>query len=329
MPANLTPQYKEVELRYRHANSLAAKMAALQEMMAVIPKHKGTDHLRADLRARMSRHLEELEKTKTTSGGGPQPFSIRKEGAGQVLIIGLSTSGKSELLNALTGAPAKVGDYAFTTQIPMVGMLPFENILIQLIDTPALNYKDIQSRLFGLLRNADLLLVVLDLSGSPVRDMRKIVAILNLWGYSLLKAGQDMDLEAARIQKSPILVANKLDMEGARDTIIQIHDGYSKLFPIIEVSCLDGTGLETLRNQVFKELRKIRVYTKSPNREADLNSPIVMPRGSTLADAAERLHKEWRDKLKYALLWGSSKFDGQRVGRDYALADGDVIELHR
>lgn len=329
MPANLTPQYKEAEQRYRHANSLAAKMAALQEMMAVIPKHKGTDHLRADLRARMSRHLEELEKPKMTSGGGPQPFSIRKEGAGQVLIIGLSTSGKSELLNALTGAPAKVGDYAFTTQIPMVGMLPFENILIQLIDTPALNYKDIQSRLFGLLRNADVLLVVLDLSGNPVRDMRKIVAILNLWGYSLLKAGQDMDLEAARIQKSPILVANKLDMEGARDTIIQIHDGYSKLFPIIEISCLDGTGLETLRNQIFKGLRKIRVYTKSPNGEADLNSPIVMPRGSTLADAAERLHKEWRDKLKYALLWGSSKFDAQRVGRDYALADGDVIELHR
>ena len=327
MPANLTPQYKEAEQRYRQAKSLPAKVAALQEMMAVIPKHKGTDHLRADLRARMSRHMEEVEKPQATSGG-PQPFSIRKEGAGQVLIIGLPNSGKSELLNALTGAPAKVGDYPFTTQVPMVGMLPFENVLFQLVDTPALNDKDIQTRLFGLLRNTDLLLVALDLSGDPVREMEEINDLLDQWGYSLLETGQAIDEEGARIQKPAILVANKADLEGAHQRYTELQDRYGQRFLILKVSCMDGTGLETLSEEVFKSLNKVRVYTKSPTGQPDYDTPIVMARGSTTADAAERLHREWREKLKYALLWGSAKFDGQRVGRDYVLSDGDVIELH-
>ena len=91
---------------------------------------------------------------------------------------------------------------------------------------------------------------------------------------------------------------------------------------------MDGTGLETLSEEIFKSLNKVRVYTKSPTGQPDYDTPIVMARGSTTADAAERLHREWREKLKYALLWGSAKFDGQRVGRDYVLSDGDVIELH-
>ena len=327
MPANLTPQYKEAEQRYRQAKSLPAKVAALQEMMAVIPKHKGTDHLRADLRARMSRLMEEVEKPQATSGG-PQPFSIRKEGAGQVLIIGLPNSGKSELLNALTGAPAKVGDYPFTTQVPMVGMLPFENVLFQLVDTPALNDKDIQTRLFGLLRNTDLLLVALDLSGDPVREMEEINDLLDQWGYSLLETGQAIDEEGARIQKPAILIANKADLEGAHQRYTELQHRYGQRFLVLKVSCMDGTGLETLSEEVFKSLNKVRVYTKSPTGQPDYDTPIVMARGSTTADAAERLHREWRDKLKYALLWGSAKFDGQRVGRDYVLSDGDVIELH-
>ena len=327
MPANLTPQYKEAEQRYRQAKSLPAKVAALQEMMAVIPKHKGTDHLRADLRARMSRLMEEVEKPQATSGG-PQPFSIRKEGAGQVLIIGLPNSGKSELLNALTGAPAKVGDYPFTTQVPMVGMLPFENVLFQLVDTPALNDKDIQTRLFGLLRNTDLLLVALDLSSDPVREMKEINDLLDQWGYSLLETGQAIDEEGARIQKPAILIANKADLEGAHQRYTELQHRYGQRFLVLKVSCMDGTGLETLSEEVFKSLNKVRVYTKSPTGQPDYDTPIVMARGSTTADAAERLHREWRDKLKYALLWGSAKFDGQRVGRDYVLSDGDVIELH-
>ena len=224
MPANLTPQYKEAEQRYRQARTLPAKVAALQEMMAVIPKHKGTDHMRADLRARMSRHMEELEKPKSTSGG-PQPFSIRKEGAGQVLIIGLPNAGKSEILNALTRAPAKVGDYPFTTQIPMVGMLPFENVLFQLVDTPALNALDVQTRLFGLLRNTDLLLVTVNLEGDPLKEMDQINGLLYQWGYSLLEEGEAIDPEGSRIQKLSIILGNKADADGARGEVSEAGAG--------------------------------------------------------------------------------------------------------
>ena len=327
MPANLTPQYKEAEQRYRQARTLPAKVAALQEMMAVIPKHKGTDHMRADLRARMSRHMEELEKPKSTSGG-PQPFSIRKEGAGQVLIIGLPNAGKSEILNALTRAPAKVGDYPFTTQIPMVGMLPFENVLFQLVDTPALNALDVQTRLFGLLRNTDLLLVTVNLEGDPLEEMEQINDLLHQWGYSLLEEGEAIDPEGSRIQKLSIILGNKADVDGAEEKFQKLERVYGRKFTVIKLSCLDGTGLDDVGCQAFMYLNKVRVYTKSPSGQPDFNTPIVIAKGSTTSDVAQRLHKEWREKLKYALLWGSAKFDGQRVGRDYVLADGDVIELH-
>ena len=327
MPANLTPQYKEAEQRYRQARTLPAKVAALQEMMAVIPKHKGTDHMRADLRARMSRHMEELEKPKSTSGG-PQPFSIRKEGAGQVLIIGLPNAGKSEILNALTRAPAKVGDYPFTTQIPMVGMLPFENVLFQLVDTPALNALDVQTRLFGLLRNTDLLLVTVNLEGEPLQEMEQINGLLHQWGYALLEEGEAIDPEGSRIQKLSIILGNKADVDGAEEKFQKLERVYGGKFTVIKLSCLDGTGLDDVGCQAFMHLNKVRVYTKSPSGQPDFNTPIVIARGSTTSDVAQRLHKEWREKLKYALLWGSAKFDGQRVGRDYVLADGDVIELH-
>ena len=327
MPANLTPQYKEAEQRYRQARTLPAKVAALQEMMAVIPKHKGTDHMRADLRARMSRHMEELEKPKSTSGG-PQPFSIRKEGAGQVLIVGLPNAGKSEILNALTRAPAKVGDYPFTTQIPMVGMLPFENVLFQLVDTPALNALDVQTRLFGLLRNTDLLLVTVNLEGDPMKEMDQINGLLHQWGYSLLEDGEAIDPEGSRIQKLSIILGNKADVDGAEEKFQKLERVYGRKFTVIKLSCLDGTGLDAVGCEVFRYLNKVRVYTKSPSGQPDFNTPIVIAKGSTTSDVAQRLHKEWREKLKYALLWGSAKFDGQRVGRDYVLADGDVIELH-
>ncbi|MBM3926533.1 MAG: TGS domain-containing protein [SAR202 cluster bacterium] len=330
MPANLTPQYREVERKYREATSLAARIAALQEMMAVIPKHKGTDHLRGELRARMAKHMEEMEKPRAggPGSGGPQPFNIRKEGAGQVLLIGLTTSGKSELLNALTGAPAKTGDYRFTTQVPMVGMLPFENVNIQLIDTPSLDYKDIQSQLFGLLRQSDYVLVVLDLSKDPVKELEEVMGVLDQWGFALLEKGQSLDEDAAKVQKPATLLANKADMDedGARFQALESACG--SRFPILRASCLDGAGLGVMGREVFQALGKIRVYTKPPSGKPSMDDPMVVPVGSTVADAAERLHKDWRDKLKYALLWGSAKFEGQRVGREYVLFDGDVMELH-
>ncbi len=166
MPTNLPPQYYEAEKIYRAAKSPAEKVAALQQMLAATPKHKGTDHLRADMRARVSRGLEELEQPRQRSGQ-PQPYAIPKEGAGQAVLIGLPNSGKSQLVATLTGASVKVAAYPYTTRIPLPGMLPYENVNLQLVDTPAINDPEVKGQLFGLLRITDLLLIVVDLSGDP------------------------------------------------------------------------------------------------------------------------------------------------------------------
>jgi len=328
MPANLPPQYHRVEQKYRQAKSIPEKIAALQEMLAVMPKHKGTDHLKASHRAKMAQLMEELSKPRAKSGGGPQPFNIRKEGAGQALIIGFPNSGKSSLLSALTGASTKIGNYPFTTLTPLVGMLPFENIQVQLIDAPSLNYMDTQTRLFGLLRQADLLLVVVDLSADPLSQLDEVMSLLDQWGFSLLQKGEEMDPEGPRLQKPVIIVANKADLAREDGTFNELDERCGRRFRLLKVSCLGHDSLDVMGPAVFQAVEKVRVYTRPRGGQADLDVPIVLPQHSTVADAAEHLHKEWRKKLKYALLWGSGKFDGQRVGRDYVMADGDILELH-
>jgi ribosome-interacting GTPase 1 len=115
MPANLPPDYHEAEKRYRSARSVPEKVAALQEMLAIMHKHKGTDHLKADLRARVAKLMDDLEHPAASKGGRPYPFAIRKEGAGQAVLIGPPNSGKSS--SGLTGAKARIGQYPFTTQL--------------------------------------------------------------------------------------------------------------------------------------------------------------------------------------------------------------------
>lgn len=328
MPANLTPQYFEAEQRYRRAKSAPERLAALQDMLAVMPKHKGTDHLKAGLRAKMAQLMEEIEHPRRIGGGQVQPFSLRKEGAGQAVLIGLPNVGKSQLLATLTGAGAKVADYPFTTKTPVPGMLQFENVRIQLVDTPAINDRDMQTRLFSLLRNSDVLILVVDLCADPLQQAQEAITELQNWGYKLLGKDEVPDPEEPRVQKRVVLVGSKGDEEGALDQFELLQAQYGSRFPVVLVSALEEVGLEELAQKVFKALDKVRVYTKAPGGEPDYNYPIVLTAGSTVEDAAEHLHKDWKRKLKYAVLWGSGKFEGQRVGRDYVLADGDVIELH-
>jgi small GTP-binding protein len=328
MPTNLPPQYFEAEQRYRRGRSAPERLAALQDMLAIMPKHKGTDHLKAGLRAKMAQLMEEIERPRRSGGGQAQPFSLRKEGAGQAVLIGLPNVGKSQLLATLTGAGARVADYPFTTKVPLPGMLQFENIRIQLVDTPAINDRDMQTRLFSLLRNADVLLIVLDLSADALEQVRTVTEELQHWGYKLLGKDEVPDPEETRVQKRVLLVGNKADAEGALDQFQLLESEYGNCFPVLMVAALERVGLEELAQETFKALSKVRVYTKAPSGQPDYNEPVVLPAGSRVEEAAEHLHKEWKRKLRYAVLWGSGKFEGQHVGRDYVLADGDVIELH-
>ena len=130
MPANLTPQYLEAELKFKQAKTTPDKIKALEVMMAVIPKHKGTERLRGQLKSRMAKLKEELQK-RPTVGRAEQVYNIKREGAAQVVLLGLPNSGKSSLLSRITNASSEVADYPFTTQKPVPGMMKFENLQIQ------------------------------------------------------------------------------------------------------------------------------------------------------------------------------------------------------
>ena len=328
MPANLPPKYHEAERRYRSAKSTPEKVAALQEMMSQTPKHKGTDHLRADQRARLARLMAELEKPKAAARGQPQPFALRKEGAGQAVLVGMPNSGKSLLMAALTGAAARSAPYPYTTQTPLPGMLRFQNVRIQLVDTPAIDDQDMQTRLFSLLRNSDLLVIVIDLAADAVGQMEEVAGELDRWGYRLLGVDEMVDPDDQRAQKHAILAGSKADEEGALDQFQELDSRYGYRFPVAMVSAQEGVGLDDLTEAIFRTLCKVRVYTKAPGGQPDFQAPIILARGSTVENAAKALHKDWRRKLNYAQLWGSGKFEGQRVGREYVLADGDVLEFH-
>ena len=320
MPANLPPVYFEAERKFRGAKSVPEKIAALQEMTSATPKHKGTDHLRAELRSRMARLMADLAKPKATSSG-PQPFSLRKEGAGQAVLIGLPNSGKSQLLPSLTGAAAKVASYPFTTQVPQPGMVRYQNVGIQMVDTPAINDQDMQTRLFSLLRNTDLLVAVVDLSVDAVGQMDR-------WGYRLLGPGEEPDQDGSRVEKPALLVGSKADAPGGLDQWGRLEAAFGSRLEATMVSALEDVGLDDLSEGMFLALGLVRVYTKAPGQAAAYESPIVLTRDSNVEDAAASLHRDWGRKLKYSLLWGSGKFDGQRVGRDYVVSDGDVLEFH-
>ncbi|MCI0799545.1 MAG: 50S ribosome-binding GTPase, partial [Chloroflexi bacterium] len=230
MPTNLPPQYYVAEKVYRAARSTAEKVAALQQMLSATPKHKGTDHLRADLRAKVSQGLEELEQPRQR-GSQAQPYAIPKEGAGQAVLIGLPNVGKSQLVATLTGASAKVAAYPYTTRIPLPGMLPYENVNLQLVDTPAINDPEVKGQLFGLLRITDLLLIVVDLSGDPLSETDQIVGELEESGYRLLGLGEEQDPENPLVQKPVMLVGTKADLEGAGEAYEMLQELYGQQYP--------------------------------------------------------------------------------------------------
>jgi small GTP-binding protein len=314
MPANLPPQYHEAEKSYRLAKSAQEKIKALETMLAIMPKHKGTDKLRADLRRRMSKLSEELE-TKYAIGRKGLGYQVKREGAGQAVLLGLPNAGKSQLLSAITNATPEVADYPFTTQTPIPGMMRFENIQIQIVDIPPITDNEAKSWLGNLLRSADILLIIVDLGAEPLNQVETVLEELN-------------KLKIEPMSKGVLVVGNKADMSNASENYHRLSAGYDAQFPLISISAKEGTGLDELKKGIYQALDVIRVYTKAPGRKPDFDEPVVLNQGSTVEDAAEAVHKDFRHKLKYALVWGSGKFNGQKVKREHTLEDGDVIELH-
>ena len=298
---------------------------ALEEMLAVMPKHKGTDHLKADLRRKMARLSQESERK---SGAKRASMLIDKEGAGQVVIPGLANSGKSQLVDDITNASPAVAEYPFTTQAALPGMMEYENIKIQLIDTPPLAEQSVHWWLPHMIKRADALVVVVDLSQDPLSQMEAIIA--HLVGMRVGIGEMEPEDEDIIIleRKKALILGNKLDIAG--DVAYHaLEEKYGALMPVFPISAKVGQGLEELRRVIYDMLEIIRVYTKAPGKKAELDDPIVLPVGSTLDNAAAEVHKDFRVKLRYARIWGSGKHDGVMVKRNHVLQDGDVIELHQ
>jgi ribosome-interacting GTPase 1 len=329
MPANLPPQYFDAEKRFREAKTTTEKVAALEAMLAIMPHHKGTDKLRADLRRRLSKLRDEQEHRR--GGSRAALFSVKREGAGQVALVGIPNAGKSQLVAALTNATPEVADYPFTTQRPQAGMAAFENVQIQLVDLPPLTVEHTEPWTFNIMRGADVLLLVLDLSHDPVSELETIREILR--GQRIILRGDEEDAEndaePGSYLKRWLMVENKSDLPGTEENAIIFKELYAARFPLTMISAKEGgQELEALRGRLFALLDVLRVYSKRPGHEADLNTPVILKQGSTVLDLAKEIHKDFFAKLQYARIWGGGKYDGQRVQRDYILQDEDIIELH-
>ncbi len=326
MPANLTPVYYEAEKRFRAAKTVPEKIAAVEEMLAVMPKHKGTDHLKADLRRRIAKLSQSTGRKGSTQRSS---MVVEKEGAAQLAVIGVPNAGKSQLVDALTNAAPTVAEYPFTSHAITPGMMEFENIQIQLLDTPPLAPDAVPFWMPHTLRRADGLLIVVDAADSPLDQLADISLQLE---EMLVAVGSSPDSgdDPRVVRVKAMILANKADLvdDAELDRIVAALAAEWGGVPVLAISARSGAGLEDLRLAVYRMLDIIRIYTKTPGQKPDMAEPIVLDRGSTIEEAAQQVHKDFRARMKFARVWGSGKHDGIMVKRDHVLEDGDIVELH-
>ena len=325
MPANLTPQYLEAEKNFRAAKTTQEKIAWLEEMLAVMPKHKGTDHLRAELRTKIANLTKSMDKRTATQHTSTK---IEKAGAAQVAVVGPPNTGKSQIVASITNARPAVAAYPYTTQIATPGMMHFENVQIQLIDTPPLGEQPPEWWLLNIMRRADALLIVVDLSQDALAQAEALVKMLSEKNIGLGKAPEtENDEESPVNYKKTLIVANKMDLDIDGIGYMLLEERFKDKLPTIAINATSGS-LDELKKEIFRILDVIRVYTKEPGGKPEMTEPIILDRGSTVEMAAVSIHKSFAQRMKYARVWGSGKFDGIMVKRDHVLQDGDIIELH-
>ncbi len=329
MPANLTPQYHAAELQYRAARTPEEKLDALLIMFREMPKHKGTCHMQADLKRRISeaRKLVTSEKQSKKSGVS---YHVDSHGYRQVIFVGAPNSGKSQLLAQLTGQPFKVADYPYTTRVPQPAMMKFEDIMIQLVDTPAISEDHKDSWMPGLVRAGDAVVWVLDLSSDDIlKDMELLEKFFQEQNVYLIGDQEESELpESADIQ-STLLIGNKCDIDGHEIIRDFVNEVYQKRFTLLEVSAKDSMNLNTLRRKIFEILGIIRIYPKPPGKKPDLSvEPIILNKGSTIWDLADHIHHDMAQRLKSGRVWNSTRYpENQKLPIDSELDDRNVVEL--
>lgn len=328
MPANLTPDYIAAEKAYKQAKTPAAKIECLEQMLRTIPKHKGTDKMQGDIKRRIAQTKERMDGDRARKRGGAS-LVVRREGAGKVVLVGPPNTGKSQMICSLTNATPEVAPYPFTTRLPTPAMMPYKDILIQLVELPAVSPEHFEPMSCDNIRNADLALVIVDLSSKdPLEQLNVTLELLAKVKIKLTRDGPSDDVEFGWSVKKGMIVANKSDEDEDDVTLSLMDELWEGELPIFGISAETGRGLEGLRETIFHSLEIIRVYSKAPGKRVSEDAPFTVKAGSTLMDFAGVVHKDFSMKLKHARVWGSSAFDGQSVATDFVLADGDVVELH-
>lgn len=336
MPANLSPEYKAAEAAFRKTREPPERLGALREMLRTIPKHKGTEHLQADIKARIKDLAEQIEGGARRSGGHGPALVIRPEGAAQIALVGPPNAGKSSLHARLTGSNAHVGPYPFTTQHPEAGMLQHEDVHFQLVDLPPVAAEHPLPWLVNTLQTADAALLVVDLGEPSLIDQlqavqqvlaQQRVTLAERWPDGLEARAEDDDPFALRLPT--LLLANKADGIADPDAELRVlRELSASPLPMLAVSATSGHGLGDLAPWLFAHLGIVRVYTKVPGHAADKQRPFTLRRGQTVGDVARRIHGDVAQSLRYARVWGHSGFDGQQVGPEHLVEDGDIVELH-
>jgi ribosome-interacting GTPase 1 len=389
MPTNLPYDAKDKWAEVEAARHPKEKLEKMQEFLSLVPQHKGTLKLRGQIKKKMAVLRKEMEekKQKRTGRSGPK-FFIEKEGAAQIALLSMTKAGKSCLLSAVTNAKIEVSASPYATREPVPSIMNYEDVQFQVIEAPALMEGAADGRAWGLqtlalARNADGLVLMVDLSKNPVEQLSLILSELEKARVLVSKPKGNVDIErrhmgtALRIilvgklvdctmkeveellksyriteavvkisgevtlddvedaifenttYKPAVIVANKIDVEGAEANLKLLERYVDNEVPIVAVSCQERQGLEKLGETLFKTLDVMRVYTKEPSARSFSKKPFTLKKGATLQDLAKSIHSDFEKNFSFAKVWSRRLvFSPQKVGLGFVLEDGDVVEIH-
>ena len=327
MPANLPPVYLKAERDYRRAQSAGEQVKCLQHMLQLIPKHKGTDKLQADIKSRLKEARQKLQQQTDAPKDG-RSFRIPRQGAGRVVVIGGPNSGKSSIVGRLTGSEPAVAPYPFTTREPLPAMMNIRKVQVQLVDMPPVSGPP-EPWMLNLIRTADAALLVFDgSSDDAVTDTLEVIQELAARKTKLSDVTGFDPREFAAVNIATLLVVTHADDP---DSSLR-HDLFRETADHTFPRCLfcpdDDESVSQLAEEIYRLLNIIRVFTKPPGRPPDMQSPLTTHVGSTVEELALQLHEDLARDFRHARLWRQGGHDGQTVGRDYELQDEDIIELH-
>lgn len=328
MPANLTPMYRKAERDYRHAQSAMEQVECLQKMLQLIPKHKGTDKLQGFIKSKLAEAKIAARQQANAPKSG-QAFRIPRHGSGRIVVVGGPNSGKSTILDLLTNAKPEVAPFPFTTREPLPAVMDFHGVQIQLIDTPPITAGQLPPWMLNLVRTADAVILTFDGTSDDAPEDTAVVLNEFQSRRTQLSDRSGFDEQDFAVAHIPTLLVATRAADADVDVRLELLQGLCDVdCPVFRLEASQPDSVASLHSAVFERLGLIRIYTKPPGKPADMGAPLTVSRDGTVEDLALQIHEDLARDLKHARLWGHGDHDGQIIGRDHVLRDGDVVELH-